>query len=367
MLETIRGKKDEIQAEDFVIPVYLDKRALYGILGSLTGGFSQVDRKVITSSSKETSSSSKGGEFGVSPGFIKVGVEAKSGKLKEIGVETQHSLTQYQTSDTLFHILQTELNERGWINKVSITENASRWYVNVAELKKLTPGMFVELRGILRPSSVVQDLSAVVEGWGLLPKGGETAAPQRFRVTNQGMLETVKPNGSQNGEELQDVLTEPQAAESRTFVVDFSVYTHAQPKYNESEYFDPPYRGAIMTLLTRNARDSSLAELSNRAYRILGKVIDNAITPVEKFRKPLVRDTRFDQCVNILLAQKVRLSQCQIESCSVNPDCSDISKVLGDIDRVRQLLYDSSYYDGLVQGLVFKPPLLEILPIAIYS
>jgi hypothetical protein len=114
-----------------------------------------------------------------------------------------------------------------------------------------------------------------------------------------------------------------------------------------------------------------MAELSNSTFRILAKVIHNvpAAPGKETYYRPLVRDARLDACVNRLVAEKMKLQGCVLSS---SPHCTDVEDKLASINYFMSKLYDSKFYTDIlekmdVKGINVEPPILELLPIAIYT
>jgi hypothetical protein len=111
--KSINGQLTQKQGLDYTVPVYLDRDAVYNILGTLTGGFSEVVEIITKSASADRDTSSKGGEFGVSAEFLKLGVEGSTQRESKVEKKTEQRLEKYQTAATLFNTLRSELKEQG--------------------------------------------------------------------------------------------------------------------------------------------------------------------------------------------------------------------------------------------------------------
>jgi hypothetical protein len=138
-ISSLVGSK-QLECSDFAIPVYLDTEALYGIWGAITGGFSLVEQRTITSSKEETTQASIAGEAGVNVSLVRLGMSASKSAEKTIGDEVERSLNLYQTNEALFNLLRLALRARLLKKLEDYT-----W-------DQILPADFVELRGIFEPT-----------------------------------------------------------------------------------------------------------------------------------------------------------------------------------------------------------------------
>ncbi|HYA33816.1 MAG TPA: hypothetical protein VEG65_07490 [Candidatus Bathyarchaeia archaeon] len=133
-----------IACSDFVIPVYLDSETLYGIWGTIIGGFSDAQQVTIKSSLTDTTQASAGGEASVNISAVKLGMETKRSSGQTLGREMQTSLTAYQTDNMLLNNLRIVLAEL--IKRFEHPpEHPHRW-------EDIEPSDFVELRGVFQPT-----------------------------------------------------------------------------------------------------------------------------------------------------------------------------------------------------------------------
>jgi hypothetical protein len=328
-------------AEDYTVPVYLDKNAVYNILGILTGGFSDVEQVSIKKATDETDTNERGGEVGLS-NFIRLGFKASKSRQSKNAQETQRNLEKYQTRETLFNTLRLELKKRGLLKQVVNTDLLSNEYVDLEKVKELKPGEFVEVRGALRPSSVVDALSVMVD---VIRRESTLSMPS-------SLLSSPKNENMQESEQ----------GESRLFVVDF---VDVRTQRGVAQSSRPEYSGAMMSLLTMNARDCSMAELNHRTFRILGKVINNDMNTVKDGKSHvLMRDTKLDTQINLLVAEMMMQ---QGKNTCMCEDLAKISELLSFINEQQLALTKPTFYKDIIGEEKVGAPMLELLPIAVYT
>lgn len=133
----------------------MDTVALFGIWASITGGFSTIQH--ISTRGAATDSDEQMIKAGVGvniPGMVKLEVSGSKGGERTQANEIVRSLKLYQTPESLFHALRLELMK----NNVLKTPTT---YDDWTDVK---PSDFVELRGIFRPSPVVESISVIHGG-----------------------------------------------------------------------------------------------------------------------------------------------------------------------------------------------------------
>ncbi|MGZ7131886.1 MAG: DUF6414 family protein [Halobacteriota archaeon] len=355
------------------VPVYLDNIALFDVLGTIMRGFSLTEEITTQKGKEETAKTSKGGEFSLAPSFFKIGVEGSKGTELSSKANEQTKQTKMLTPEILFNNLREKLIERCeeenhekpfLRNVVNEANRQSLEYVNHEEVRKLEPGDFVELRGTLRPSSIVDGLSIMIDAMGLVDTAADKSAQPQADPEAPPTPSTPDQSAADHEALEKKVIKGLDQVESRTFYVDFWGRGDLAAQAQSSGSKNPKYNGAVMNLLTSNARDPTMAELSNRTFRVLGKVIHNVPDKDEKYQRPLVHDTRFDICINRLITAKMKQQECKLHPNAQG--CSDIQRYLHDINELTSLMYDPDFYHKAVKGINVSPPILEVLPIAIY-
>jgi hypothetical protein len=127
----------EVACSDLAIPVYLDTEALYGIWGTITGGFSVAEQKTIKSATTETEGSSVAGGGGLNVvSMVKLGAEASKTAGTIAADEVVRSLDLFQTNEALLNNLRLVLGEK-------IIKNIKEY-----TWEEIVPADIVELRGL---------------------------------------------------------------------------------------------------------------------------------------------------------------------------------------------------------------------------
>lgn len=343
--ESKNGQLTQKEGLDYTVPAYLDKEAVYNILGTLTGGFSEVTEITTRSASADRDISSKGGEFGVSAEFVKLGIGASKQREFKVEKETEERLEKYQTTETLFNTLRNELKEQGLLKMAVDYDGSSGNLVLQDVLHELKPFEFVELQGLLRPSEIVEALPCLLTAMG-------------FAQQNRQFLSAAENEKASEEQNEKPSDGEGETGASRIFLVDFKPFeSHESVELPESKSQDRvDYTGAVLPLYAKYARDPTMAELCHRTFRVLGKVVRKG-SAIEHDR-PLVRDTMFDTCVNLLVTRILR----QRGSGSNFEKAEELPGLLNEVADLQRNFFNSEKY----KGLRIEPPAFEILPIAIY-
>lgn len=262
----------DIKGSDLVIPVYLDYNALYGIWGTITGGFSKFEQRIIKSSKTETSKASIGGDAGLDISAIKLGVSGSKNEEETIGGDLERSLDLFQTDEALFNNLRLVLRQK-------LLKKIESW-------DKIEPSDFVEFRGVFRPNPLLRTLKLID---GILkkdyPEDDEYARHLKQNLEKlekarkylfegllereglglgqgqgQGQMQSQVQNQKQTQEQL---IAVPKIKGAQIFEIEL---TNEIKNSNQSKFT------AVAALYPNYARDPSMTEISYREFSILGKV-----------------------------------------------------------------------------------------------
>jgi hypothetical protein len=285
---------------NLIIPVYLDQTTLFGMWATFAGGFSMVEGISMRTAAKDTREASLQAEAGVNiPGLVKLGMSGAKGVQSTQEGEILRSLELYQTPESLFHALRKEL----------IYSKALKTPTTVAEWAQVGYSDFVELSGIFRQNPVLENFSTTSS---LL----RVILP--FLKTQQKKAGDFDP--AMINQVLDKIVSEI-SGNTRLFVVDLT-----QP---------PDYR-AIVSLFAGYSRDPTMEEISNREFRLLGKVVGK----MDYGSVDLLRNTKlgvYGSALRPILAS-----------------LGDVPKSMGISAQDKQL------------ATTIEAPILEVVPVAIY-
>jgi hypothetical protein len=243
--------EDRLSADELVIAVYLDTNVLLDLLATVEDGFSLVERVTSGQTRADASERSGGAEFGA-PGvlnFFKLGFSGKLGKSSNTGTNDTTEADITHTYGSLLHRLRRYLLEEDLVRTPASGVEA---------------GTFVEFTGVVRPnpftSSFVQLQRMLSFVRVAAEMAGKAASPQPSAKPGRG----GQPPRQANPELAQakaisdfiDQLTSDVEREGTSTVL------------VESQSSDDR---AVVTLYEDFLRDRSMAELLNREFRVLGK------------------------------------------------------------------------------------------------
>jgi hypothetical protein len=252
---------DQAMSNELVITVYLDTNALLDLLATVEDGFTLVER--VTSGTTDGRTSERSGEasFGA-PGvfnFFKLGL---SGKLARSTNATRNDTTEAEVTHTygsLLHRLRRYLIEEKLIT--TATSNNSN---------DVQVGRFIEFTGVVRPNPFTasfRQLQSMLDYVSVAVAFGSQSSPQQ-RTSGS------KPNRSGSGTQAHQG-TNPSPAQLKAIGDFFKQLTADVEREGTStvllESETSQYR-AIVTLYDDFLRDRSMAELLNREFRVLGKI-----------------------------------------------------------------------------------------------
>lgn len=241
---------------NLVVPVYVDTNALLDLLASIEGGFSLVEkvttRTAATSGSDKSLSAETGTEFGVPNVLsllkIKLGGSLRSTKQREAGEETEAE--RYHTYGSLLHRLRAYLKEQDLIRRPD--EDADEW-------ARVQSSDFIEVRGVFNPNPLADSFERIDRLIGLfeLMSGFDLASAAKPGAGQKKSLDDKKQM-RQIRQFIQGILTDIEKENTRIFVL------NADSQKSLS---------TVVLLFVDYLRDQTMAEISHREYRLLGKVV----------------------------------------------------------------------------------------------
>lgn len=313
--------EDHETAGELVITVYLDTNALLDLLATVEDGFSLVERVSSGQTTGSAAERSGNADFG-SPrvfSFFRFGFSGKLGKSSTQGTSETTDIERTHTYGSLLHRLRRYLVEQGLVTSLAAGD------VDV--------GDFIEFSGVVRPNPFTAsfqrlqrmlkfvDVAMAMEGKAERSVSGTKAnraqgAPKRTSDSQQALqLKAI-------GDFFEQLTTDVEREGTSTVVI-------------ESE--TSGYR-AVVTLFDEFLRDRSMAELLNREFRVLGKVARHL--PVDAA-----------EGVDLFASSGIAGFPPQI-----------LAELSGAIDTISG--------EGLAQvaspATSIDPPVIEIVPIAIY-
>ena len=256
------ASEDQAIANELVVTVYLDTNALLDLLATVEDGFTLVER--VTSGQTAGSTSERSGEasFGA-PGvfnFFKLGL---SGKLARSTNNARNDATESEITHTygsLLHRLRRYLIEENLITTVTGDSPAA-----------VQVGKFIEFTGVVRPNpftATFRQLQRMLNYVSAAAAFGST--PQRAGGSRQN-----RSGGGGGGGQSGPTASSPTAAQLKAMGEFFEQLTADVEREGTSTVLlrsETTKYQAIVTLYDDFLRDRSMAELLNREFRVLGKV-----------------------------------------------------------------------------------------------
>ena len=248
-------EEDRATTDELVIAVYLDTNVLLDLLATVEDGFRLVERVTTGQTSGKISERSGGAEF-TAPSFFsffKVGFSGKLGRTTGEGLSETKEAELPHTYGSLLHRLRRYLLNEGLITSV------------IAEAgRDATVGSFVEFTGVVRPNPFTnsfQTLRRMLKFVDVVMATGDKPLPTPNKGNRGGTQSRRTPN--QQASQLKVIsafleqLTEDVEREGTSTVL-----------------FESQMQGykAVVTLFDDFLRDRSMAELLNREFRVLGKI-----------------------------------------------------------------------------------------------
>jgi hypothetical protein len=256
---TIRlvSDQDRMTAGDLVIAVYLDTNVLLDLLATVEDGFSLVERVTTGQTGSSASERSGTADFGAPSvfNFFKFGFSGKLGKSTSKGTSETTEAELTHTYGSLLHRLRRYLVEESLIATIASDGDLA---VDV--------GSFIEFRGVVRANPFTASFHLLQR----MLRYADLTTP--MQATTQPPPSAGKSGRSRN--QPRRTLGNKEAAERKAMGEFFEQLTADVEREGTStillESQVSEYR-AVVTLFDDFLRDRSMAELLNREFRVLGK------------------------------------------------------------------------------------------------
>ena len=382
------GKQFSIEpcGKDYCLPVYLDIGAVQTVYNEVIGlaSLSQEIERKITSSDDVKKSLSIGG--GVKVWVVDAKAEGSREHTEANGADETTKAGYSRTCQALFDDLRKALLKKGLVKQLADAD------ITADELTKLSEYEFVELSAHVYPNPIIRTLSVMTELTALntlnekkdlqprvlsdlqsshtLPaitqavvdketagdlNGATSEAPKNDNSTSLDV--TLKELTDSAPEHLSRICNTLNDAEVKLFVAYLTNLTNPQ---NENKN-DPLSYPVVMTLFKKCARDESMIEISDRQFRILGKVVRNwaGCDSVD-----LLRGTKYNGLgiyLTLNLVAPYFTSMATQLANKLQKDTPTNLRPLGEGDVLKaQFGWDP------INSLTIQPPVLEVLPLALY-
>ncbi len=255
--------RNTLMKTELIVPVYIDTNALLDLIASIEGGFSLVEKVTTRTTAITGSERSVSGEAGVEFGVpnvlnllkLRLGSAWSSTKQRETGEEKESE--RYHTYGSLLHRLRSFLGESNFIKRPD--ESSGIW-------DEIVPSDFVEIRGVFQPNPIVdflENIDRFLEILEIFPNIASSSSGQLSGTHKKGSQEEVKKQVKQFRQFCQGILKNVEARNTRIFVVSST---------------GPISFQTVILLFIDYLRDKTMAEISYKEYRLLGKVVRKADT-----------------------------------------------------------------------------------------
>jgi len=309
---------------ELVIAVYLDTNVLLDLLATVEDGFRLVERVTTGQTSGKSTDKSAGADFATPSlfNFFKVGFSGKLGKTSAEGTSETTEAELTHTYGSLLHRLRRYLFEE---NLITILGSDA--------VHPATVGTFIEFTGVVRPNPFTDSFHRLQRMLSFAEVAATMSQPptpavqghKGNRGQNQGRATPANKQTSQltaMGSFLEK-LTEDVEREGTSTIV----FENQPPEYR-----------AVVTLFNDFLRDRSMAELMNREFRVLGKVARHL-------------PTGSAEGVDLLASAGVA---------GFPPE------ILGQLSGMMEQLSSEGGAQLHTPSTTIDPPVIEIVPIAIY-
>lgn len=192
-LQTASKTREEIEANDLPIALYLNQRATFDVLAALNNGFSHFTAIQTTITSESSTEMAGKADLGVSNVFALLGVDF--GGSRQIGQKRNKSSTEeiVHTPASLFARLRKELCGLQLVRTLSKS----------SDLKIVQPGDFVEFEATLRRSPLVDFLDSLSQ---LVPLMQLADTSTNHKITQDSQRRSSKAGkGQQKHDQLSDI------------------------------------------------------------------------------------------------------------------------------------------------------------------
>lgn len=226
-----------VDAEDLVIPVYLNQRIVFDLVAVLEGGIASVTQVSQTQAQTAGESRQIGASFGVSEALrslLKIDLTGKRDRKSTDETSTTTTQDRIHTPVSLFITLRSILREE-------------RYLKMIASDSELVPGDLVEFSAVLKRNPLVETLDSFIEMIDILQ--ALTGKPKKGQGKQANEMSQIKKQmgaliSSLKGGDTLDLTTPPLPSSHR----------------------------AVITLEIQNLNDPTMSDLVDGTFRVVGKV-----------------------------------------------------------------------------------------------
>lgn len=226
-----------------MIPIYLDTNTLLDLLASIDGGFSVVEKVSSRSSESKSTTIEGAGEFGISSVLSIFRLDLKGSAAQSKGDEgsEEHHTERYHTYGSLLNRLRSNLVEGGLLKEI---EDANSW-------QNIEVSDFIETRGRFVPNTLSDSLQKLVSLLDLLTK-------VKFNQNTQTSTAGVPQDFQQLRDTFETIGKMTENGNFQTYVVELTKLSNSK---------------IVMSLFSEYLRDRAGRELPYGEFKVLGKVV----------------------------------------------------------------------------------------------
>jgi hypothetical protein len=356
-------------AKDCCLTVYLDEGAVHTVYNEVIGPLTlsaEIERTISSSEGLKRAIAVEGGiEYLI--GRVKAEGSQETTASEQVGETSKAAYS--RTYQALFNEVRSKLKEDHLL-----TELADR-PITPEELSKLSEYDFVELSGHVYPNPIVRTLSFLTELANLSVKDkvqeaqatvlSDLYTADALPPRAKRFVDASKPESVVSLDEDQATLAE---FVPRSLSTICSTLASAEVKLfvayltNLQDGTWVPWRyPVVMTLFTGWARDKSMTEISDRQFRILGKVVRNWKGPDAV---DLFRGTKYNglgNYINLSLIMPYFTAMATRLKKKMPDEAPDKLKTLEEKD-----VLEAQFGWNPLESLTIQAPVLEIVPLALY-
>jgi len=356
-------------AKDCCLPVYLDESAVHTVYNEIIGPLSlsaEIERKIASSVSLKRDITVEGGiEYLI--GRVKAGGSQETTDSEETGETSKAAYS--RTYQALFNEVRSKLKEEDLL-----TELADR-AITTDDLEKLSEYDFVELSGHVYPNPIVRTLSVITELANLNVNDevqaaqatvlsdlySDDALPARAKIFVDASKSDNKLSLNEDLNTLAEWVPKSLSTICSTLAsADVKLFVAYLTNLQDGTWV--PWRyPVVMTLFTGWARDKSMTEISDRQFRILGKVVRNwkGTDSVDLFR-----GTKYNGLGNYLNLSLIVPYFTAMATKLKNKLPDNAPAQLKDVAEKDVL--EAQFGWNPLETLTLEAPVLEIVPLALY-
>ncbi|MHB1521368.1 MAG: DUF6414 family protein [Ferrimicrobium sp.] len=309
---------------ELVIAVYLDTNVLLDLLATVEDGFRLVERITTGQTRGKSSDQSAEAEFATPSlfNFFKVGFSGKLGRASVEGTSETKETELTHTYGSLLHRLRRYLLEENLLTALGS-----------GTAHPTTVGSFIEFTGVARPNPFTDSFHRLRRILSFAEIATTISSPPT--PAHQGN----KGNRGQNpGRATPARQQSSQLAAIGSFLEKLTGDVEREGTSTVLFENEPSKYRAVVTLFDDFLRDRSMAELMNREFRILGKVARHLSAG----------------------------SQGGVDLLASSGVAGFPPEILGELSEMMESLSNEGWAQLHSPSTTINPPVIEIVPIAIY-